>query len=63
MLTPLEALNRYSEGVPVDRNYLATYLKLNGGSSGSRTRLYTVTVYHTNRYTMNPTNLYTFIHV
>ena len=26
----------------------------NGGSNGSRTHLYTVTVYYTNRYTMKP---------
>ena len=32
-----------------------------GGSNGSRTHLYTVTVYYTNRYTMKPNNLYVFI--
>ena len=32
----------------------------NGGSNGSRTHLYTVTVYYTNRYTMKPI-IYVFV--
>ena len=53
--------NQRQPKLEIRQFYVTNALPTIGGSNGSRTHLYTVTVYYTNRYTMKPNNLYVFI--